>query len=38
VQGSDLGSVSNKIEDIVAKMRPNLPPGTVINLRGRSKA
>ncbi|MDB5324167.1 MAG: mdtC 3, partial [Phycisphaerales bacterium] len=34
VQGSDLGAVSNKIEEIVAKMRPNLPPGTVINLRG----
>jgi multidrug efflux pump subunit AcrB len=43
VQGADLGSVSQRIEEIVAKLRsavlpdgktPKLPPGTVIALRG----
>jgi multidrug efflux pump subunit AcrB len=34
VQGADLGSVSDRIEQIVEKVRPTLPPGTVITLRG----
>jgi len=34
VQGSDLGSVSHRIEQIIDKAKPSLPPGTVINLRG----
>jgi multidrug efflux pump subunit AcrB len=34
VQGADLGSVSHDIERIVDRVRPGLPPGTVINLRG----
>jgi multidrug efflux pump subunit AcrB len=34
VQGSDLGSVSNGIEQIVADVRPKLPPGSTITLRG----
>jgi multidrug efflux pump subunit AcrB len=34
VQGADLGSVSRDIERIVERVRPSLPPGTIINLRG----
>jgi multidrug efflux pump subunit AcrB len=34
VQGSDLGSVSKHIEDIVERIRPSLTPGTKITLRG----
>lgn len=34
VQGSDLGTVSRKIEAIVAKIRPTLPQGSIITLRG----
>ncbi|WP_254510316.1 efflux RND transporter permease subunit [Anatilimnocola floriformis] len=34
VQGSDLGSVSANIDKIVAKMRPDLPRGTTIAVRG----
>ena len=34
VQGSDLGSVSKRIEQIVSETRKTLPPGTIITLRG----
>jgi multidrug efflux pump subunit AcrB len=34
VQGSDLGSVSKHIEQIVDRIRPSLTPGTKIVLRG----
>jgi multidrug efflux pump subunit AcrB len=34
VQGADLGSVSERVEQIVDKIRPTLPPGTVITIRG----
>jgi len=34
VQGADLGSVSSRIQQIVDKVKPELPPGTQITLRG----
>src|SRR5207245_2558790 len=34
VQGADLGSVSTAIQRIVDGVKPKLPPGTVITLRG----
>jgi multidrug efflux pump subunit AcrB len=34
VQGSDLGSVSKRIEEIVSEARKTLPPGSIITLRG----
>jgi multidrug efflux pump subunit AcrB len=34
VQGADLGSVSHQIEQIVDRIRPTLPPGTNITIRG----
>jgi multidrug efflux pump subunit AcrB len=34
VQGTDLGSVANRIEQLVAKIKPTLPGGTSITIRG----
>lgn len=34
VQGSDLGRVSDKVTKIVNEMRPKLPPGGTISVRG----
>jgi len=34
VQGADLGRVSNEIEKLLAGIRPELPRGTMIQLRG----
>jgi multidrug efflux pump subunit AcrB len=34
VQNSDLGSVSEKIQKLVDQITPQLPPGTVIKIRG----
>ena len=37
VQGSDLGSVTAKIEKLVEQMRPHLPRGATIQLRGQAQ-
>jgi multidrug efflux pump subunit AcrB len=37
VQGSDLGSVTAKIERLVEQMRPHLPRGATIQLRGQAQ-
>jgi multidrug efflux pump subunit AcrB len=34
VQNSDLGSVSEKIQKLIDQITPQLPPGTVIKIRG----
>ncbi|HWX17968.1 MAG TPA: efflux RND transporter permease subunit [Chthoniobacterales bacterium] len=34
VQGADLGRVSDKVTKIVNELRPKLPPGSTINVRG----
>src|SRR5665213_66832 len=34
VQGTDLGSVSSKIDRLVAQLTPKLPTGTTISIRG----
>jgi multidrug efflux pump subunit AcrB len=34
VQGADLGGVSDKVTKIVNELRPKLPPGSTINVRG----
>ena len=34
VQDTDLGSVARKIDDIIAKIKPTLPQGTSITVRG----
>ncbi len=38
VEGSDLGSVASGVQDIVDKMKPNLPRGTVLKVKGRPTA
>ena len=37
VQGRDLGSVTGKIQEIVEEMRPNLPRGASIQMRGQAR-
>jgi multidrug efflux pump subunit AcrB len=38
VQGADLGSVSDHIQQLIDEEKPNLPPGTSITLRGQSES
>ena len=37
VQGRDLGSVAGKIQEIVEEMRPHLPRGAAIQMRGQAR-
>jgi multidrug efflux pump subunit AcrB len=37
VQGRDLGSVTTRIEQLVAEMRPQLPRGATIQMRGQAQ-
>jgi multidrug efflux pump subunit AcrB len=37
VQGRDLGSITTKIEQLVDEMRPNLPRGATIQIRGQAQ-
>jgi multidrug efflux pump subunit AcrB len=38
VEGTDLGSVSDKVEKIVEEMRPNFPRGTTVSRKGQAQS
>jgi multidrug efflux pump subunit AcrB len=38
VQGMDLGSTANKVQQVVAKYQKTLPKGSAINIRGQSQS
>jgi len=38
VEGTDLGSVTSRVEDMVARMKPLLPRGTTVRLKGQAES
>jgi multidrug efflux pump subunit AcrB len=38
VEGTDLGSVTSKVEDLVAKLKPSFPRGTTVTLKGQAES
>ena len=38
VEGTDLGSVADKVEQVVSKLRPSFPRGTTVTIKGQAES